>query len=619
MIQCRTLGPIEITVDGNPAPPELLWRKHLALLLYLARSPRQARSREHLTGMLWGDRTESAARHSLSEALRVIRRHMGQNDLELGVGQVRLSPEAVDLDVDRLEALCAKEEWEEASELVAGEFLEGFSVPDASGFEDWLAAERELWRGRGVEVLVRRAEALCRAGSAQQASGVAGRALTLDPTSEPALRTALRCLALAGDRAGALELFDRFSARLGEIGVEPGEETLALVERVRRSRGRRPRAPRGACPRPIAGPSAHWWAEWKSSRDCSRASHDRCELAGRRCFCSRASREWERRRLLEEMLALVRLDGMSVTAARAVEADRSEPWSGVLAIARGGILDAPGVGARFFGRAGRVRRACCRNGPNVSAKPRHRMASPLGQSPGGSPASGIRGPAGGRGDRRCPMARLELRPRARRRPARPGGDAVDARAGDRAVSAATGAGRASDEDRPRLRWRRGPASDARSRGDPRPRAADAARIRLGRARPCRTPGRDRFGRASPARRRAAAGGGARSRSGDHLRSVAGTASHPRSESPGRSARRRGRGDPSRLSTADTWRAERAHGRRGAGGSHDAGAGRARAGDGSVGDAAARSTSSSGIAGCWRSPGATPSSRGSCGRCWSATC
>ena len=69
MIQCRTLGPIEITVDGNPAPPELLWRKHLALLLYLARSPRQARSREHLIGMLWGDRTESAARHSLSEAL----------------------------------------------------------------------------------------------------------------------------------------------------------------------------------------------------------------------------------------------------------------------------------------------------------------------------------------------------------------------------------------------------------------------------------------------------------------------------------------------------------------------------------------------------------------------
>ena len=63
MITCRTLGPIEVTVDGEPAPSEMLWRKHLALLIYLARSPRQTRSRDHLTGLLWADRSEPAARH----------------------------------------------------------------------------------------------------------------------------------------------------------------------------------------------------------------------------------------------------------------------------------------------------------------------------------------------------------------------------------------------------------------------------------------------------------------------------------------------------------------------------------------------------------------------------
>ncbi|HMH55625.1 MAG TPA: hypothetical protein VK535_05130, partial [Gemmatimonadales bacterium] len=77
MILRRTMGPVELSVDGGPAPPELLWRKHLALLVYLARSPRRGRSREHLIGLLWGDRTEAAARHSLSEALRVIRFHAG--------------------------------------------------------------------------------------------------------------------------------------------------------------------------------------------------------------------------------------------------------------------------------------------------------------------------------------------------------------------------------------------------------------------------------------------------------------------------------------------------------------------------------------------------------------
>src|SRR3954464_6583829 len=153
----------------------MLWRKHLALLVYLARSPRLTRSREHLIGLLWADRSDSAARHSLSEALRVIRRHAGQSAVEVTVGQVGLTEGVVDLDVDRLEELAGSEDWCGASELVAGEFLEGFGVPDATAFEDWLAAERELWRRRGVEILVRCADTLLRSGKAQEACGVATR------------------------------------------------------------------------------------------------------------------------------------------------------------------------------------------------------------------------------------------------------------------------------------------------------------------------------------------------------------------------------------------------------------------------------------------------------------
>ena len=145
MILCRTLGPVEVTLDGGPAPAELLWRKNLALLIYLARSPRRTRTRDHLVGLLWGDRSEAAARHSLSEALRVIRRHAGDDAVETPGGQVRLAPAVVEVDVEHLEALAEAEHWEQAAELIAGEFLEGFSVPGASEFEDWLASEREAW------------------------------------------------------------------------------------------------------------------------------------------------------------------------------------------------------------------------------------------------------------------------------------------------------------------------------------------------------------------------------------------------------------------------------------------------------------------------------------------
>jgi DNA-binding SARP family transcriptional activator len=242
VILCRTLGPVEITVDGSPAPPELLWRKNLGLMVYLARSPRRTRSREQLVAMLWGDRSETAARHSLSEALRVIRRHAGEAAVDQSVGQIRLAPEAVELDLERLEQLAAEEDWAGAAELIAGEFLEGFAVPDSSAFEDWLAAERELWRQRSVEVLARYAESLARSGQAQDASEAAARALAIDPGSEAAVRAAVRHRALAGDRGGALELFERFRAGLAESGVEPGEETLALAERVRRGRGWQPEA-----------------------------------------------------------------------------------------------------------------------------------------------------------------------------------------------------------------------------------------------------------------------------------------------------------------------------------------------------------------------------------------
>src|SRR6266550_2435766 len=115
---CRVLGPVQVTLAGADAPPELLWRKHVALLVYLARSPRRRRTREHLVGLLWSERDEKQARHSLSEALRVFRRALGDERLVADVDQVRLAPDAVALDCDRFAELCQRSEWTSAAGLV---------------------------------------------------------------------------------------------------------------------------------------------------------------------------------------------------------------------------------------------------------------------------------------------------------------------------------------------------------------------------------------------------------------------------------------------------------------------------------------------------------------------
>jgi DNA-binding SARP family transcriptional activator len=343
VIVCRTLGPVEVLLDGGLAPAEVLWRKNLALLLYLARSPRRSRAREHLMGLLWAEKPESAARHSLNEAVRVLRRSIGESTVLTDAGQVRLAPDTIRLDVEQLDRHVAEREWRAAADLVSGEFLEGFAVPGASGFEDWLANERAMWRSRSVEALVHRAEELLAQGSARDAAAFAHRAMKLDPRSEPAVRSALRSLALAGERSAALECYRDFTTRLREdLGVEPQPETASLAERVRRERPAPASDRKGAAslePRlPLVGRAQ----ELSSLLEVT----DGCRLQHRAItIVLDGDSGTGKTRLLEELLGRLRLDGAAVAAVRAVEADRGEAWSGLRALARGGLLEAGGLAA----------------------------------------------------------------------------------------------------------------------------------------------------------------------------------------------------------------------------------------------------------------------------------
>ena len=340
------LGPAVVTVAGEPAPPELLWRKHLALFVYLARSPRRARTREHLVGLLWSERDEKAARHSLSEALRVFRRVLGEDQVRADVDQVSLGAEAVTLDCDELAARSASGDWGGAAALVQGEFLEGLAVPYASEFETWLAAERLAWRARGVEALTRDAERRLAAGDLDGARGAALRALDLEPASEPAARAAVRSLALAGDRGPAIEVADRLARELQRLGAALSAETQQLVDRVRagtsRAGGKGVRqvmaAPEGASRRPpLVGRQA---ALHELSAAWGRA---RAGAEGGELVLIEGEPGEGKTRLLDELLDRVRLEEASVAACRAVPADANAGWSGLAGLLAGGMAAAPGV------------------------------------------------------------------------------------------------------------------------------------------------------------------------------------------------------------------------------------------------------------------------------------
>jgi DNA-binding SARP family transcriptional activator len=338
-VSLNVLGPARITIDGHPAPAELLWRKHLALLVYLARSPRRARTREHLIGLLWSERDEKSARHSLSEALRVFRRVLGDERVRADVDQVSLADGAVTLDCDELAARSAAQDWAGAARVVTGEFLEGLSVPQASEFENWMAGERLLWRTRSVAALTQWAEAQLAAAETADAKTVALRALELEPTAEAAARTAIRALALDGDRAGALALGRRLEAGLRErLGTELAPETRRLVDRVREARvGRRVVAsPEGGRPRP---PLVGRGAELATLT----GAWDRARGGGAGVVLLEGEPGEGKTRLLEELVDRARLEDATVASTRAVPSDARAPWAGVVGLLSGGLAAAPGI------------------------------------------------------------------------------------------------------------------------------------------------------------------------------------------------------------------------------------------------------------------------------------
>jgi len=342
LIALRTLGSLEVTVNGDTAPRELLWRKNLALLLYLARSPERRRTREHLVGMFWGDKPDSSARHSLNEALRVIRKAGGEELLSSVGDQVALSTDAVRVDVDELDALLQAEKFGQAAQLMHGPFLEGFAVPDSSAFEDWLAAERRVWLERMGEGLRRHAEMRLAGGDGHGAQDVAVRALALDPFSDGAVRLAMLAAAVRGERAGALAIYDAYAGRLSdEFDIEPDPETEALAARIRNEREWR---------LPGSAGDAERWA-----RRTPLAGRER-ELAAILAALSGAIASGSpavvvvqgdsgsgKTRLGEEVAARARLEGAVVTNIRCVPSDREVPWSGLAGLCRGGLLDASGA------------------------------------------------------------------------------------------------------------------------------------------------------------------------------------------------------------------------------------------------------------------------------------
>jgi predicted ATPase/DNA-binding SARP family transcriptional activator len=227
-----TLGGLRIMLEHAPAT-HVRSRTAEALLVYLACQGRPL-PREWLAEFFWPERPQSTslvnlrvALHRLNKALAphlvVTRQSVGLRDDHLPY-----------LDRADFERLLALGQLREALGLYRGDFLRGFHLPGSPAFEDWAHEERdrlhELALGAYQELTLRHAAN----GQADEAVRLARGLLQLEPYHEPTQRLLLRLLAQGGRRHAAIEGFEAFRSRLyDDLGLEPEEESLALLEQVR--------------------------------------------------------------------------------------------------------------------------------------------------------------------------------------------------------------------------------------------------------------------------------------------------------------------------------------------------------------------------------------------------
>ena len=237
----------EFGLRRGAEPVELRAKKAQALLAYVALAGGKSVARDTLAGLLWGEMSEDRARHNLRQAMSEIRRAAGQEILRTEAGGVSIDPEQLACDAVLLRDGAARDD-PKALELYGGELLSTLDVREAE-FDAWVSTQRANLRALVCELSGRIGNKAFEAGDDDGCIDAARKRLSIDPACEQSHRLLMKVYARRGQRSDAIRQFDQCKETLQRtLGVQPQQETRALLERIR---GGEASAPPEAPPLPL--------------------------------------------------------------------------------------------------------------------------------------------------------------------------------------------------------------------------------------------------------------------------------------------------------------------------------------------------------------------------------
>ncbi|WP_217923531.1 ATP-binding protein [Miltoncostaea oceani] len=250
MLTARLFGGLRVWIDERPLPP-LPGLRPRALLAQLLLDP-TPQPRARLAGRFWPDVLDTSARASLRSALWTVREALdavgGSAYLDAGRAHVGIAGDLPrDVDTERFADLAARRDdpaaLEEAVALAAGPLLADLA-------DEWVLDAQDAHRAALVDVLRRLARLAEDAGDLPAAVRWTRAVVAEERFDEGAHRDLMRLLDACGERAQALDGYDRLRRLLAsDLGIVPSPATRELARALR---GDGPPAPAAPAPAPAS-------------------------------------------------------------------------------------------------------------------------------------------------------------------------------------------------------------------------------------------------------------------------------------------------------------------------------------------------------------------------------
>ena len=222
--------------QGNSVRSVLAQPRRLALLAYLAMSSRRGFvRRDQAIALFWPEHDSEHARAALNRAVYYLRQEIGDRVIESRASdEIAVAAAYVWCDAVALQSALDEGRHAEAIELYRGELLEGFFVSNAPGFERWVDEARRRLASDVSRAAWSLADGAERDGNHAAAAQWCGWALDRSPLDEAGVRRLMTVLDRAGDRVGAVLVYDRFARRLAaDLELSPAPETRMLLDAIR--------------------------------------------------------------------------------------------------------------------------------------------------------------------------------------------------------------------------------------------------------------------------------------------------------------------------------------------------------------------------------------------------